>query len=60
MFQMLRRRKNCQWGDWKFSTEAMLAKYKSAILVGRATKTVFASLIEILDLAKWKEVIPNG
>lgn len=57
---MLRRRVNCQWVDWKFSTEAMLAKYKSAVLIGTATKTVFASLMEILDLAKWKEVIPNG
>lgn len=57
---MLRRRVNCRWVDWKFSTEAMLAKYKSAVLIGTATKTVFASLMEIPDLAKWKEVIPNG
>lgn len=35
-------------------------KVKSAVLIGTATKTVFASLIEFLDLATWKEVIPNG
>lgn len=57
---MLRRRKHCQRADWKFSTEALLAKYKSAVLTGTATKTVFAFLIEILDLATCKEVIPNG
>lgn len=57
---MLRRRKHCQRADWKFSTEALLAKYESAVLIGTATKTVFASLIEIPDLATWKEVILNG
>lgn len=57
---MLRSRKNCQRVDWKFSTEPMLATNKSAVLIGTATKTAFASLIEILDLATCKEVIPNG
>jgi len=38
---MLRKRKHCQSVDWKFGTEAMLAKCNSALLRRTATKTQY-------------------